>query len=245
MSVLATLATLAGFVPIAVAWRANRATSLSFALLWAAAAWTAWGVALADIEDRDRTFIALSLTACAGVAVFGARRPHVLAWNGVVVGLLAVMLLPMLERLVISVESFNIERTVFLAAVVGVSVINYLPTRFLMAALSLGAGCALALGRLISRSALTPFDGALQIALFALTPWLAWFSPSLRRDGFDTQWRAFRDRFGLVWGLRVLDQFNRAAANAGLAVRLTWAGHTGGDIEPAGELLASLTRRFM
>lgn len=245
MSVLAWLATMAGFVPLAVALRANRTTSLFFSILWAAAAWTAWGFALADAANRDRAFIALSLTACAGVAVFGARRPHVAAWNAVVAGLLAVMLLPMLERLVISVESFNIERTVFLAAVIAVSVINYLPTRFLAAALLFGAGCSLAMWRLMSAKVLTGFDDELQLALLALTPWLAWISPAGPRDPFDAQWRAFRDRFGLVWASRVRDQFNRAASNAELSVRLTWSGHTGDDVDSAADLLASLTRRFM
>ena len=44
-------------------------------------------------------YTALSLTGCAGVAVLGARRPGVGPWNFVLLGLLAVMLLPLAEGL--------------------------------------------------------------------------------------------------------------------------------------------------
>ena len=37
-------------------------------------------------------------------------------------------------------------------------------------------------------------------------------------------WLDFRDRFGFVWGQRLRDQFNRAAANAGWPVYLRWRG---------------------
>jgi len=54
--------------------------------------------------------------------------------------------------------------------------------------------------------------------------------PARADDEADRLWRDFRDGFGLIWGLRLREQFNRAAANAGLAVELTWTG-----IRPAGE----------
>jgi hypothetical protein len=40
----------------------------------------------------------------------------------------------------------------------------------------------------------------------------------------DRMWREFRDRWGVVWGQRVREQFNRSAANAGWPVTLTWQG---------------------
>jgi hypothetical protein len=44
------------------------------------------------------------------------------------------------------------------------------------------------------------------------------------RAEFDRLWSDFRDRFGLVWGQRVREQFNRSAANADWPVYLYWQG---------------------
>ena len=60
---------------------------------------------------------------------------------------------------------------------------------------------------------------------------------------FDREWLAFRDRFGLVWGLPARDQFNRAAANAGWGVVLDWRGlrtTAGAPAAPHAEALAGL-----
>src|SRR5262249_5208603 len=84
-------------------WRANRQTSLSHAVAWGIAAWLAWvGVFLADdlgngAPTHTGRYVALCFTSAAGVAVLGARRPGVGAWNFVVAGLLAVLLLPIAE----------------------------------------------------------------------------------------------------------------------------------------------------
>src|SRR5581483_8236420 len=125
---------LAGSVPLARAWKANWGTTLWQALAWSWVAWLAWaGTAAADvltspeIADNCR-YVALSLTACAGVAVLGARRPGVAAWNFVVAGLLAIMLLPLAEGLVTG-GSLHLAgpRVVFLAGTLAVIALNYLP----------------------------------------------------------------------------------------------------------------------
>src|SRR5438128_1202792 len=82
----------------------NLHTTLRQATLWAGAAWGCWLlVFLAAARGEKNVFLgrhlALALTGCAGVAVLGARRPGVRAWNFVVCGLLAVLLLPMVEGL--------------------------------------------------------------------------------------------------------------------------------------------------
>ena len=82
-----------------------------------AAAWVSWGFAITNPTDDDLGYLALCFTGCVGVAVLGARRPHVGAWHFVVLGLLGVMALPLVENMVIRVHSFNIERKVFLAGI--------------------------------------------------------------------------------------------------------------------------------
>jgi hypothetical protein len=44
----------------------------------------------------------------------------------------------------------------------------------------------------------------------------------VRGSDVNRLWTSFRDRYGFVWGRRVLDQFNAAAAHAGREQRLTW-----------------------
>jgi hypothetical protein len=63
--------------------------------------------------------------------------------------------------------------------------------------------------------------------LLAVSPWVALlrsYSTRRPRSEFDRLWRGFRDRFGLWWGLRVREQFDRSAANAGWPVHLGWRG---------------------
>src|SRR5215831_6186566 len=91
--------------PIIVAWRAIRATTLRSAMMWASAAWLAWGSALfiTDLHSGSVAlllrYLALCLTGCAAVAVLGARRPGVIAWNFVVLAQLGILLLPIAEGL--------------------------------------------------------------------------------------------------------------------------------------------------
>src|SRR5262245_38974621 len=95
------LVLLTGGGPLWRAWLANRRTTLRQAVLWAAAAWAAWGLVflgpalMADFDPALGRHAALALTGCAGVAVLGARRPGVTAWNFVVCGLLVVLMLPL------------------------------------------------------------------------------------------------------------------------------------------------------
>src|SRR5205814_8699122 len=100
-------------------------------------------------------YLALSLTGCAGVAVLGARRPGVGAWNFVLFGLLAVALLPLAECLITGGELHLAgPRTLFLASTLAVPFCNYLPTRLGPAAVLLAVASALALATLANSEAL-------------------------------------------------------------------------------------------
>lgn len=221
-----------GFVPLGMALWANRRTALAHALVWALAAWAIW-TATAVVVTADSPqlhplrYVALCLTGCAGVAVFGARRPHVLAWNFVVVALLAVMLLPLAETHFLGTQSAEGLRTFFLGATIAVSCINYLPTRLAPAALALFVVCEMELlfPRVLSLN--EQFDWWIFLdALLAFLPWLAWVCSRKREAGsaFNRLWLNFRDRWGALWALRAREQFNLAAQNAGWPVTLGWWG---------------------
>jgi hypothetical protein len=237
---------LTGMVPVALAWRANRRTSLVHATAWAAAAWlawtaTAWGeTAKGQLLPIPR-YLALTLTGCAAVAVLGARRPGAAAWNFVVAGLAAVLLRPLLEgRGELRLEGPHL---VFLAVTLAVPLLNYLPTRLGVAALALAAGSVLQAWPLTG-AALPAAPGWLGWVLVALTPWLAWLGVARPGAGgeFDQLWRSYRDRFGFVWGQRMREQFNYAAHHAGWPLRLAWGGlrTTGGGPADMGQALATL-----
>jgi hypothetical protein len=229
MQTLCLLTFLTGAYPLWRAWRANRHTSLREAVLWGIGSWLAWGGALlaetvdAGVHDAIR-YPALCLTACAGVAVLGARWPGAAAWNFVVLGLLAVLLLPLAESLLLGGEQHRGGvRALFLAIVLAVGVLNYLPTRRALAALLVGAGCALNLGRLCGTW--TELNTVSDWPL-ALAPWAAFdlFGRTAESSEVDRLWLDFRDRFGAIWALRLSEQFNHAAANAGWPVVLSWHG---------------------
>jgi len=224
---------LLGCLPFIWAWFALKATSLRHAALWAAAAWLSWGPVLTGITTEPVAgFIALAATACAGVAVLGARRPHVLAWNFVVLGLLAVMILPLLESWILGGRPFGPVRLFFLGATLAVGIGNYLPTCFGPAALLVGLGCGGELLALADPDQTAPtIDLVRRLGLLA-APWLALACSCSRwrrrsASALDRAWLDFRDRFGLFWGMRVKEQFNNVARHAGSAVSLSWSGRSG------------------
>jgi hypothetical protein len=214
MAVLCGLILVTGLYPLWRAFQAERGSSLAFALLWAAAAWAAWTAAVWTwaVQGWAATaavrYLAFALTGCASVAVLGARRPGAGPWNFVVAGLLAVLLLPIAYGL--GRPRPEAVHVAFLAGTVAVGVINSLEAAAWLDPQRWGGEPELPAG---------PF-------LAGLAPWLGLLQ--MMRAGppneFDRLWLRFRDRFGLVWGQRLREQFNRAAANAGWPVVLRWGG---------------------
>jgi hypothetical protein len=256
MQLLAGLLLLSAALPLGRALARSRGSTLCYPLLWAWAAWLAWLVVVGGgafwpwCAAPLHCYLALCLTGCAGVAVLGARRPGAAAWNFVVLGLLAVLLLPVAEGF--GTPRLNAIYLSFLGATLAAALLNYVPTALAPAAVSLAVACGVQLAGLATGGNpdwLTLSAGC----LIGLTPWLGW--AALGRRGraateFDRTWLAFRDHYGVVWGQRTREQFNRAAANAGWPVTLTWHGlqpaAAGKPPEPALplETLQALLKRF-
>lgn len=235
---------LVGLVPLIAAWRAHRADSLAHAVLWAIAAWLVWGITFLADDDAVGRYIALSLTGCAGIAVLGARRPHVGAWNFVVLGLFAVMILPLTEALLIGTRSADTLRIFFMAATIAVGVLNYLPTRFAPAALCLAGACAGHMLLLFAPAWLPENALFLPALLLIAVPWVGWACVRGRKAKLrpiDRLWLDFRDGWGVLWAQRVREQFNRALASAGSSATLRWSGIIG--LEEGEEMLALETLR--
>ncbi|MGH7225566.1 MAG: hypothetical protein ACRELF_20300, partial [Gemmataceae bacterium] len=230
MDIVAMVLLITGVHPLVKALRANRGTTLRQPLLWSLLAWSAWiGVAWSrvsrpGVEERMAAYAALCLSGCAGIAVLGARRPGVSAWNFVVVGLLAVLFLPILNGM--GEPRLEAAQEWFLAVTLMVPLLNYLPTRLASGALLTAAGCGWEMVRLMGwmSPARMPWLGLL---VLAAAPWASWAGMASRGStatAFDRLWLAYRDRFGFVWGQRMREQFNRAAHHAGWPVVLRWRG---------------------
>jgi hypothetical protein len=253
MQIVLAILIAAGLVPIGLAIWHNRDTSLFHALVWAAIAWLTWGVAFlfgsAETLEPGR-YCALCLTGCAGIAVLGARRPHVFAWNFVVLGLFAVMVLPLIETLIIGTHPVDTLRICFMAGTIAVGVLNYLPTRLAPAAFLLMLAGA---GEIALLYVPAELPMAILDLLLAAVPWIGWscvWQPRRDRTEFDREWLSFRDRWGLMWSQRIREQFNRAAENAGWPITLAWRGltratQTAADRDKQVETLRATLQRFL
>lgn len=222
------LAMLAGFYPLALAWMANRQTTLSIALVWTVIAWAVWTARVftagqGEMTQQTSSFLALCLSGCAGVAVLGARRPGYKAWNFVVAGLLFVLLLPLASGF--GKPRLESAQFMFLIGTLAVGLLNYLPTRLWPAVLLAGAAFSLELIRLAEIT--ISWDVMWEsYFLLALSPWAALIMQRLAPSSneFDRLWLGFRDRFGFLWAQRIREQFNNSAASAGWTARLSWSG---------------------
>lgn len=238
MSALLITLWIAGAIALATAIHANRKTSLLLTVFWACFAWVAIGWWILN-PGSATTQIALAMTSAAGVSVLGARWPGALAWQFVVIGLLGVMYLPLIEAHLIGTPLVLIGlRFIFVIGLMGTAVVNYLPTRLGISAMSVGIWAAMAFWN--QGPELAP-------VAVACAPLIGWLSLAFRRPPSSNTtrlWLGFRDRFGAIWSLRVMEQFNRSAANSGSATTMKWNGLNGPDGPDTYERLCAVLKRF-
>jgi hypothetical protein len=240
MGIFALILCLSSAWPLLVAWKANRHTSLRHALGWLWLAWTAWCAAIAISGEGSMAgflysayYVALCMTVCAGIAVFGARQPGAGAWNFVVAGLLVINLLPLAEAaLAGSGPQLSNVRSVWIATLIAASIANYVFTGLALAALLAFFSCGGVLAWLFAGPHrdwwldLNQVRHVCDLGVGAV-PWLALVAQKRRRrpvSEFDSQWRGFRDRYGFVWAELVRQQFNRSAHHHGWPAVLHWDG---------------------
>jgi hypothetical protein len=254
---------LTGIWPLLRAWQANRHTALFPSIQWLIVAWVGWAWCLLALarggpDIAAVRYLALSLSCAATVAVLGARRPGLYAWNFVVGALLLVTLLPVAETLFRGQFRLDLLRAFFVSCLIAVAILNYLPTRLGWAAVFFGLGAFLEIGSLLDIKAGSNGPMALAGAfLMSLSPWVGLITLSnlpSPATAFDQTWFDFRDRFGTMWSQRLREQFNRAAMNAGWPVILYWNGLRvmAGEHLPSREeqeeilkVLTALMTRFM
>lgn len=223
---------LSGAFPLVGAIRANLSTSLRQTVMWAAGAWVMWGLSWASLLWGNHSqalvgaYLGLCLTGCAVIAVMGARRPGMQAWNVVVSGLLAVLALPLLEGQG-TLRYLSLAQLIFLSAILTLGLLNYLPTRMGLGALLIAGGVTITFVGMVH----APWRVELQRwvlpgtwGLIGLGLWSGWFLRRRGGDEPDSLWCDFRDRYGAVWALRFREQFNQSAKHSNVPVELVWQG---------------------
>jgi hypothetical protein len=180
-------------------------------------------------------FAAACLTFCPSVAILGAKRPQDGAWQLIVLALWVVLALPAVEAWMRgTVIEVHVVRGVFLAILICVGWFNHLPTRFAAAATTYAAAqTALFWPYLpLLPNVDSPWLGLAGLSLLLLSAILVRRRATrvIDRRGplaeFAEVWRDFRDWYGAVWSLRVMERMDASSRMYGWPVGLTWDGFT-------------------
>lgn len=256
------------FWPLAIAWRETSGLALRPGVIWAFLA-VLLGIAGQVFACREAmesgrpiaghfAYLSSLGTLAALISVFGARKPGSGAWALLMGLLVVVFLLPWVEGSGLMGRASAMDRlrleapwSIFFAGLAVAGVSNYVPTRWGRSALVVGASLVVEWVGLVAsdwpasrRANLWSLSASLLGMGIASTTLLK-RNPELP-EGLLGFWLWFRDRWGVVWALRVRERFNRASEGAGWPVRLTWHGSSPAshDLSDAESLLASLIRRF-
>ncbi len=227
-------------------WPCISGTTLESAWRWGWSAWVLWGTAwvcglipgLLQPGILDQMWYAVALLMLAAlISVLGAKRPSSRVWTWfVTVPLLLVLGWPALYAWFDGwpPQPMRLMQPALCAyAVVCVMGLgNYVGTRFLLSALSMG----LALGLLV-----IPYSGSVLVILPSTAGCRMWASlcagfaviwPALLATSapalspWDRIWSDFVNAFGIAWGRRLQDRFNETARQSKWGVKLDLYGLT-------------------
>ena len=193
-------------------------------------------------------FVAATALFCPTVSVLGAKRPQHQAWHAIVFSLWVVLALPAAEGYFVR-HSAALEvhdaRGWFLWILIAVGLFNYLPTRHGLAASCGAAAQALLLSAHLPlwRAAVGPIGRNVAFALIAAALALVVWR-SCRRDpvGLNRVWTDFRDAYGTVWSLRVMDRLNQTSRLAKWPISFGWQGIVSAPAAQQAEYQAGVLR---
>lgn len=226
---------------IAAAIRNSRGTTLRMPLVWALLAYLSLVSAAAMLrvvsgQDASKwVFIALSAACCPTVSLFGAKRPQNRAWQLIVLAFWFVLSLPAIQSLSMHQgEPFELHAVWrwFLAILIVASGVNYLATRFAAASLFVTLGYVLMFGNFLPWPSFLSLTGNIELGLFLIIAGICIAFVSNRRvwkrlsgyRGWNRTWLDFRDAFGVVWALRMMERVNTLPMAMQAGVRLNWGG---------------------
>lgn len=230
--------------------------------LVAPAAWAVGSLAMLGIVDvivaangamSEGTLDALRYFGMTGVfcplmAVLGAKRPQHVGWQWIVLSLWVVLALPVGEAVVLwngGTLDIGPFRQWMIVILVFVGLGNYGLTRFSLASVTA------VVGQLVLFYPVLPLIGGPHSSTWSWGIWLicaailmAWWQTrrSPTNGGWDGLWVDFRDAFGLVWGLRVMERINATSKICEWNAELGWFGFQ--SEVPLGDSAGELERTF-
>lgn len=174
---------------------------------------------------------------CPVISLMGAKRPQDRAWNLIVLSLWAILALPAGRHLFLNAgTTFEIHAawSWFLWVLIFVSVSNFLATRYWLCALLLGATQITLLSEHLPLVTHSGDGGHRFLPMLLGASGLLWAVHAARkrppdRQRLDRLWLDFRDTFGTLWALRVVEQFNATSKQADWGVELSWLGFQRAD----------------
>jgi hypothetical protein len=196
--------------------------------------------------DIDKWMLVAALsTFCPTVAILGAKRPQNRPWQWIVVSLWAIVAWPAAASLVTGPREALEMHAVwkwFYAALIIVGWVNYLPTRRGVA-MSLTSFGQIAMLRYWPLRYLEDHNasilnlvlfgyGAMFVAVGTLTALIKSQQRPRAEDAGSAEglvpwnrvWQDFRDSYGAVWALRVMERINALATSTGAELALGWRG---------------------
>lgn len=220
----------------------------SLAILGVVDLMVATNLALSSATLDAWRYLAMTSVFCPLMAVLGAKRPQHRGWQWIVLSLWVVLALPVGEAVLLwnggtlDIGPFR-QWMIVILVVVGLG--NYGLTRFSLATV-IAAG-----GQLALFYPSLPIVGGPNVSTWSWGIWLisaaivlAWWQT--RRaptgDSWDGLWIDFRNAFGLVWGLRVMERINATSRICDWNVELGWYGFQ--TEVPFGESAGELERTF-
>ena len=210
-------------------------------------------------------FAAVATTFCPMMAVLGAKRPQDVGWQWVVASLWLVLVWPVGQTVLMRIATVELFPAwkLFLAGLIVLGPLNYLPTRFWLASLLVAAGqLALLSGYLwsISRDEsvwLLSAGTSCFLVAAGIVAWQCRIKVSTVEEVdklalYSQRWQKFRDTYGAFWALRILGRVNQTAELSEWPMRLTWAGFeysadaepTAGQFNELEQAMTTLLRRF-
>ena len=208
-------------------------------------------------------FVAAAATFSPLMAVLGAKRPQHWGWQWVVASLWAVLVWPAGQAALAGTGmDLFVAWKLFLLALVGMGLVNYLPTRYWSAAMLVAVGQLALLWEFLWPHQQQPIDHlplaglasflAATVAAFLSHRWNAKNQESNTLESHTTRWLSFRDAFGLLWGLRILGRVNETAELKKWPMRLHWNGFqleantspSETQLQELDDAFATLMRRF-
>ncbi len=174
-------------------------------------------------------YTAATSTLCPAIAVLGAKRPQDSGWKFIVASLWLVLILPAIQTMLFGSVDLNLHWAwrYFLLLVLLAGWSNYALTRFWFASCLVLTAQIMMFGRHLPAFGFEPTDHSMGIGISIATVagCLVWWQARMpSTNGIGRVWNDFKNAFGTVWGLRIMERINASAEQQEWSQTLMWSG---------------------